>query len=103
MCGRLPGLGHLPQVWQESLADALPARVATGVIVDFRAAAYATAWRPSGPLAERTVVVRIRRRDGTRGAGSYNSKHTGGLVVRRIIIDSIDPPDPEGLAQALAE
>jgi cytoplasmic iron level regulating protein YaaA (DUF328/UPF0246 family) len=103
MCGRLPGFAHLPQVWQEPLADALPAAAGRGVVVDLRAAAYATAWRPSGALAERTVVVKVRRRDDRRGAGSYSAKHTGGLVVRRIVVDAVDPRDPEGLAQALAE
>jgi cytoplasmic iron level regulating protein YaaA (DUF328/UPF0246 family) len=102
MCGRLPGLGHLPQVWQAPLDDILPATAANGVIVDLRTAAYTTAWRPSGALAARTAAVRVRRRDGTRGAGSYRSKRTGGLVVRRILTESIDPRDPEGLAQALS-
>jgi cytoplasmic iron level regulating protein YaaA (DUF328/UPF0246 family) len=103
MCGRLPGLGHLPQVWREPLDDALPAKAANGVIVDFRTAAYTTAWRPARALAARTAAVRVRRRDGTRGAGSYSSKRTGGLVVRRIVAEAIDPPDTEGLAQALSE
>jgi cytoplasmic iron level regulating protein YaaA (DUF328/UPF0246 family) len=103
MCGRLPGLAHLPQVWQEPLADVLPAAAGSGVIADFRVADFATAWRSSGVLAERTVAVRIRHRDGTRGAGSYSAKHTGGLVVRRIVTDSVDPRDPEGLAKKLLE
>jgi cytoplasmic iron level regulating protein YaaA (DUF328/UPF0246 family) len=103
MCGRLAGLAHLPQVWQEPLADVLPAAAGRGVIADFRAAEFATAWRPSGALADRTVAVRVRHRDGTRGAGSYSAKHTGGLVVRRIVTDAVDPGDPEGLAEALSE
>jgi cytoplasmic iron level regulating protein YaaA (DUF328/UPF0246 family) len=103
MCGRLPGLDHLPQVWQEPLADVLPAAAGAGLILDFRAAGYATAWRPRGELADRAVVVRVRRRDGARGAGSFNAKRTGGQVVRRIVTDAIDPANPHDVAAALAD
>ena len=104
MCGRLPGLGHLPQVWQAPLAEVLPAAAGRGVVVDFRAAEYATAWRPTGALAERTVVVKVVRDDErSRGAGSYNAKHTQGRIVRRIVIDAIDAYRPEALAELLAQ
>jgi uncharacterized protein len=104
MCGRLPGLAHLPDVWRGPLTDVLPAAARRGVLVDCRVAEYATAWRPTGALAERTVVVRVvRDGDGKRGVGSYSAKHTRGLVVRRIVTDAIDPRRPEGLAEALSE
>jgi cytoplasmic iron level regulating protein YaaA (DUF328/UPF0246 family) len=62
------------------------------------------AWRPTGALAARTVVVKVfRERGGTRGAVSHNAKFTRGLVVRRIVTDGIDPRRPEGLAEALSE
>ena len=57
MCGRLPGLAHLPQVWREPLTDVLPGAARHGVVVDCRQAEYATAWRPTGALAERTLTV----------------------------------------------
>ena len=104
MCGRLPGLAHLPDVWRGPLSDVLPAAARRGVVVDCRSAEYATAWRPTGALAERTVVVKVvRDRDGNRGAVSHNAKYTRGLVVRRIVTDAIDPRRPEGLAEALSE
>ena len=104
MCGRLPGLAHLTDVWRAPLADVLPAAAGRGVVVDCRSAEYATAWRPTGALAERTVVVKVfRDLDGRRSAVSHNAKHTRGLVVRRIVTDAIDPRRPEGLAEALAE
>jgi uncharacterized protein len=103
MCGRLPGLAHLPQVWREPLGDVLPAAADEGVIVDCRQAEFATAWRPAGTLAERTVTVKaVRSLDTKRGAGAHNAKHTQGLVVRRIITDAIDPGRPEQLADALS-
>jgi cytoplasmic iron level regulating protein YaaA (DUF328/UPF0246 family) len=103
MCGRLPGLAHLTDVWRRPLADVLPAAARRGVIVDCRSAEYATAWRPTGALAERTVIVKVvRDRDGTRSAVSHNAKHTRGLVVRRIVTDAVDARRPEGLADALS-
>ncbi len=69
MCGRLPGLDHLPQLWQEPLARVLPAAADDGVIVDCRQAEYLTAWRPKGELAERTVALKAVR-DLARGRGA---------------------------------
>ena len=69
LCGRLPNLGHLPQVWQTPLAAVLPAAAGDGLIVDCRQAEYLTAWRPTGELAERTVAVKAVRDLGSgRGA-----------------------------------
>lgn len=104
MCGRLPGLASLTDVWRAPLAGVLPAAAGRGVIVDCRSAEYATAWRPAGPLAERTVVVKVfRDRDGVRRVVSHTAKRTRGLVVRRIVTDAIDPRGPAGLADALSE
>jgi uncharacterized protein len=104
MCGRLPGLAHLPDVWRGPLSEVLPAAARRrGLVVDCRSAEYATAWRPAGQLADRTVVVKVfRDRDGNRGAVSHNAKFTRGLVVRRIVTDAIDPRRPEDLAEGLA-
>lgn len=103
MCGRLPGLAHLPDVWREPLDDALPAAAPRGVVVDCRVAEYATAWRPSGALAARTVVVKVVRADDpTRGESSHASKRVRGLLVRQLVTDAIDPPGPEDLPAALA-
>jgi cytoplasmic iron level regulating protein YaaA (DUF328/UPF0246 family) len=103
MCGRLPGLDHLTDVWRGPLTEVLPAAVRRGVVVDCRSAEYASVWRPKGSLAERTVLVKVvRERDGTRSAVSHNAKHTRGLVARRIVTDAIDPRRPDGLAEALS-
>jgi cytoplasmic iron level regulating protein YaaA (DUF328/UPF0246 family) len=91
-------------VWRGPLAEVLPAAARRGLVVDCRSAAYATAWRPTGELAGRTVVVKVvRERDGKRGAVTHNAKSTRGLVVRRIVTDAIDPRRPEGLAGALSD
>lgn len=102
MCGRLPGLAHLPDVWREPLDGVLPGAAGRGLIVDFRSAEYATAWRPAGPLAARTVVIRVTRRGGgRRGAGSRPARYTRGLVARQILLAGLDPREPQELADAL--
>jgi cytoplasmic iron level regulating protein YaaA (DUF328/UPF0246 family) len=102
MCGRLPGLAHLTDVWRGPLAGVLPPVARRGMLVDCRSAEYATAWRPTGALAERTVVIKARNQDGTRGAAGHSAKLTRGLVVRRIVTDAVDPRHPEELAEALS-
>lgn len=103
MCGRLPGLAHLPDVWRPALSEVLPAAAGDGLLLDCRSAEYATAWRPTGELAERTVTLRVMRAsDRSRGAVSHPAKRTRGLVVRRILADAIDPRRPEDLADALS-
>lgn len=104
MCGRLPGLAHLTDVWREPLAEVLPDAARGGIVVDCRSSEYFTAWRPSGALAERTVVVRIvGDLDVKRGAASHAAKAMRGRLVRRIVTDGIDPPRPQALADALSK
>lgn len=102
MCGRLPGLAHLPDVWREPLDGVLPGAAGRGLIVDFRSAEYATAWRPPGPLADRTVVIRVTRPGGgRRGTGAHRARYTRGLVARQILVAGLDPQEPQELADAL--
>lgn len=105
MCGRLPGLDHLPQIWRGPLADVLPdaAGRGGGLVVDCRSSDYAAVWRPVGAVAERTLVVKIVRDvGGQRSAVSHSAKYTRGLVARRIVQDGLDPRRPEALAEGLA-
>lgn len=103
MCGRLPGLGHLPQVWNDPLDTVLPRTAGRGLIVDFRSAEYVTAWRPDGPLAARTVVIRVTRPGGgRRGTGAYRARYTRGLVARQIVLAGLVPSEPAELAAALS-
>jgi cytoplasmic iron level regulating protein YaaA (DUF328/UPF0246 family) len=103
MCGRLPDLGHLPQVWQEPLASVLPEAAGDGVIVDCRQAEYLTAWRPRGELADRTIALKAVRDLGTgRGAASRDSMRTQAHVIRAILTGALDPEGPQELADELA-
>jgi uncharacterized protein len=102
MCGRLPGLDHLPQVWRPVLDEVLPEAARRGLVVDCRSAEYATAWRPAGAVAERTLVVKVFRDvAGGRAAVSHNAKHTRGLVARHLVEAGLDPRRPADLADAL--
>jgi len=102
MCGRLPGLGHLPDVWRPALGEVLPAAAGRGLLVDCRSSEYATAWRPSGELAERTLIVRVvRDLENRRGSGSHAAKAVRGLLVRRIVTEGLDPRRPDDLAEGL--
>jgi hypothetical protein len=100
ICTRLPGLDDLSRVWQQPLGEVLPAQAGGSVIVDFRVADWAQAWKPVP--AERTVVIRVVHERGGRGSASYNSKFTRGLVARSLITRGSDPGHPEDLAGALA-
>ena len=77
MCGRLPGLAHLPDVWRAPLTGVLPAAARRGLIVDCRSAEYATAWRPAG---------RARRADPRRQAAGF-------VPRRQVPARAARPPD----------
>jgi uncharacterized protein len=103
MCGRLPALAHLTDVWRGPLGEVVPAAARRGIVVDCRSSEYATAWRPTGLLAERTVVVRVVGDGHGARAVSHHAKRTRGLLARRIVADAVDPRRPDDLAEALSE
>lgn len=90
----LPPVGPLAALWRAPLAEALPTQAGRGVIVDLRSSTYATAWTPSGRLAERWVAVRVP-------GVSHQAKHTRGLVARALAQAAADPHHPAQLAQLL--
>ncbi len=100
----LPGLGALAAFWRPRLAAALPP-LATGLVVDCRSSTYAAAWKPEGPVAERTVTVRVLRDEGgRRTVVSHMAKHTRGLVARHLVSRAgRDPRTASALASAVGE
>ena len=99
----LPGVGKLAPAGQAPLDAVLPAAAGRGVVVDLRSATYVAAWRPSGPLAERTVAVHVVRDEaGRRSVVSHMAKHTRGLVARHLVETGARAPTPEALADVLA-
>jgi cytoplasmic iron level regulating protein YaaA (DUF328/UPF0246 family) len=101
---RLPEVGALASVWRPALADVLPGAAGRGLVVDLRSTTYAAAWRPAGPLAGRTVAVRVlAERDGRRSVVSHMAKHTRGQVARHLLATGADPRTPAALREALAD
>jgi cytoplasmic iron level regulating protein YaaA (DUF328/UPF0246 family) len=103
MATKLPAVGNLAAAWRAALAEVLPAAAGRGVVVDLRSSTYAAAWRPAGPLATRTVAVRVlAERDGVRTVVSHMAKHTRGLVARHLLSEGAAPRTPEDVRDALA-
>ena len=99
------GLGPLAALWRPALdAELTQAAGARGLVVDCRSAPYAAAWPPAGPLAARTVAVRVLQ-DGETGRSvvSHAAKHTRGEVARYLLEADVDPARPRRLADALAD
>lgn len=103
---RLPGVGALGAHWRQPLAEVLPEAAGKELVLDLRSSAYASMWRPSGPLAERTATVRVLQStvvDGVekRSVVSHFNKATKGRLVRDLLEAGTAPRDPEALAAAL--
>ncbi len=104
----LPGVGPLAKAWRATLTTELAAAAGErGLIVDCRSSTYAQAWPPTGPLAERTVTVRVLKEATTdsheRTVISHMAKHTRGDVARHLLEAGSDPMTPKGLATTLAK
>ncbi|MEW2408386.1 peroxide stress protein YaaA [Streptomyces griseoviridis] len=99
---RLPGLGALGGFWRAPMAGVLPAAVGDGLLLDLRSAAYATAWKPKGELAERTASVRVLHAP-TRKVVSHFNKATKGRIVRSLLTTGTAPTGPAELVEALRD
>jgi uncharacterized protein len=96
MAVNLDGVGPLAGAWRPELAEVLPDAARRGVIVDCRSSTYATAWQPTGPLADRWVQIHVP-------GATHMAKHTRGLVARAICEAGVDARTPQALADVLAE
>jgi hypothetical protein len=104
MDAELPGLSPLAATWRPVLGPALDAAAgARGVVVDCRSGPYAAAAPVRGPLARRTVAVRVlREQAGARTVVSHLAKLTRGEVTRHLLELDADPRTPRALADAVA-
>ncbi|MFF4155741.1 peroxide stress protein YaaA [Streptomyces sp. NPDC001678] len=105
---KLPGLGALGAYWRGPMADVMPEVAGDGLVLDLRSAAYATAWKPKGELAERTATVRVLHSKIVGGVEkrtvvSHFNKATKGRLVRELLTAGLDPATPAELAGALRE
>ncbi|MGI5337625.1 peroxide stress protein YaaA [Streptomyces sp. CA-181903] len=105
---KLPGAGALGAFWRGLMAEVLPAAAGDGPVLDLRSAAYATAWKPKGEVAGRTVTVRVlqsRVVDGVekRSVVSHFNKATKGRMVRDLLVSGAEPGGPGELTEALRD
>lgn len=103
MDGDLPGLGPLARLWRSELPSVLAAAAGRRrILVDCRSGPYASAAPVTGPLAARTVAIRVlREQDGRRSVVSHLAKHTRGEVTRHLLEHDADPRTPAELAEAV--
>jgi cytoplasmic iron level regulating protein YaaA (DUF328/UPF0246 family) len=108
MGARLPGLGGLGAFWKPVLDDPLTRLAGGGVVLDLRSSAYAAAWTPSGPLARRTVAVRVLHErtvngQAVRSVVSHFNKATKGRIVRDLALAEVRPRTVSQLVAALRD
>lgn len=95
MAVNLEGIGPLASTWRPALAEVLPDAARRGVIVDCRSSTYASAWQPSGALADRWVQIHVP-------GATHMAKHTRGLVARALCEIGVDARTPAALAETLS-
>ncbi|GAB3062012.1 peroxide stress protein YaaA [Micromonospora schwarzwaldensis] len=105
---RLPGIGALSAYWRAALGPAVTAAAGRGPVLDLRSGAYAATWTPRGPVADRTVTVRVlheRLVDGapSRSVVSHFNKATKGRLVRDLLLADARPRSADALVGALRD
>ena len=98
----LPQVGSLPTLWRPALAEVLPERTGSGVILDCRSQQYAAMWQPTEKLRDHTVVLRVLQRTLVDGVErlrivSHHNKATKGLLVRELAKVQAKPRNVAGL------
>lgn len=104
MAVNLPGVGSVRALWRSVLGPVLTEAAGRGPVVDCRSTTYATAWRPSGEVARRTVAVRVfTEANGKRTVVSHHAKHTRGLVARWLLEADRSPRTVAAVAEVVSE
>ena len=98
----LPGLVSMNSFWRDPLAVTMANAASRGLIVDLRSGVYASMWKPTGEIADRTVTIRVlqERPDGSRAVVSHFNKATKGRLIRRWLMEGVKAKTAEALAQA---
>jgi cytoplasmic iron level regulating protein YaaA (DUF328/UPF0246 family) len=87
---RLPRMGTLASVWRGPLTSALNEAAGSGVVVDLRSTPYQAMSRITGPLADRTVQIRVLHEAvpgdrSSRSIVSHFNKATKGRLTRSLL------------------
>ena len=104
----LPSLGGLAAFWKPVLDEPLTRLAGGGVVLDLRSAAYTAAWTPTGPLARRTLAVRVLHErtvngQAVRSVVSHFNKATKGRIVRDLAVAEVRPRTVSQLVAALRD
>ncbi|MEV6651097.1 peroxide stress protein YaaA [Streptomyces sp. NPDC051219] len=105
---KLPALGALGAYWRTPMATVMPEAAASGLVLDLRSSAYASAWKPKGEVAERTATVRVLHSQWVNGVEkrsvvSHFNKATKGRLVRDLLTAGPAPSGPAELVEALRD
>jgi cytoplasmic iron level regulating protein YaaA (DUF328/UPF0246 family) len=105
---RLPRIGTLASVWRTPLAHAIAEASGTGVIVDLRSTPYQAMARINGPMAERTVQIRVLHEAvpgdrSTRSIVSHFNKATKGLLTRTLVEEATVPRSTDDVSCLLKD
>ncbi|HEY5834366.1 peroxide stress protein YaaA [Streptomyces sp.] len=108
MAVRLPGAGGLAAYWKPFMDAVLPEAAGTGLVLDLRSSAYASAWKPRPDLARRTATVRVLHVTTVNGTEkrtvvSHFNKATKGRLLRALLESSARPKTPAALASTLRD
>ncbi len=99
----LIGIDRVDATWRAVLPDVLAeAGAGAGVIVDIRSPSYQSTGMPAG-LGDRTVTLRIDQGVPGHRIGEVITKRARGAAVHYILESGVDPNDPPGLADLLAD
>lgn len=100
----LPEVGSVARLWREALAGVVPDLVGRGLLVDLRSQTYATFFKPTGGLAQRTATLRVLHESGgTRKVVSHFNKATKGRIVRSLLAAGAAPGSVGELATTVRD
>ena len=97
---KLPGVGAVARHWAAHLAEPMTRAAGRGLVLDLRSSTYAGFWKPTGPVKDRTIAVRVlHEHHGELKVVSHFNKATKGRLVRALLEDGGTPrtargPDP---------
>ncbi len=104
----LPGTGPVAAVWRPVLPAVLAQEARRGLVLDLRSTAYTAMGRLTGPVADRTVGLRVLHErvpgdPASRVVVSHFNKATKGRLVRALLDSGADPRNAATLVTVLRD